>query len=779
MSQQFDTLYQAVFLSCAVALVVLERIRALQCHPVQIARRWTSNIGLLLISSGIGAVVVPLGIYAYAEHQPPGLMSGLGLSFVVQVVLTFALLDLWKYWEHRLCHRMSLLWRLHLVHHSDTHVDVTTSERHHPLEVLTSTVVLLVMIAVLGLPAPAVGLYLLVATVIALCSHANVRLPTALDRVLRKVVVTPRLHAIHHSDRQAQTDSNYGSVLTTWDRLFGTYVDPEHTSIARFGLQYFHRARDTGLIGVLQQPFLYRRSFNDAGRDSERLEPPVAKRAAHSTRFMCDRNGKVAAIGAAIGCTLLAFAMWPAILGMAAQWGNGDAYQYGWLVAPMVVYLLGWHRHTPLAVRPEFSGVPVVIAGAFCWVVASLMNIDVGRQFAFVLSLQGIAMSTLGWRSYRQAFPTLALLFLMIPSGDLLEPVLRTLTLKSIELFAWLSNIPYSVDGFTIFVGTHRYIVVDECSGLAYVTLAAFFGYCVGLLLDRSFFTVLAMSLLGAALGLVSNVLRVNAIVLLDWTRNTQMSVTGHGMAQWIGLFVVLGIFLYVLERSKIVATPIPYIASGFDPSGSIRKFGPIVAALSGFVIAGASAAMQQTEQARPHGIDAERFAGNTLGWMRPDDSVRWSVDRQSLTQSIHLIYRRGAQDLEVVIVEALSPTAKLLEPRLAPEDEEVWREKQRLHEVGCAGLHCIALTHSILERSESRELRHVYFVYSIGTFATDSKFAFRAAHGWYRLTGDRATPRLIEFTSGNETADADALAAAFDTLQSQIVDSERGWRPL
>src|SRR5207249_3102733 len=204
---------------------------------------------------------------------------------------------------------------------------------------------------------------------------------------------------------------------------------------------------------------------------------------------------------------------------------------------------------------------------------------------AFVLSLQGIAMSTLGWRSYRQAFPTLALLLLMIPSGDLLEPALRTLTLKSIELFAWLSNLPYTVDGFTIFVGAHRYIVVDECSGLAYVTLAGFFGYCVGLLLGRSFFTVLAMSLFGAALGLVSNVLRVNAIVLVDWMRHTQMSMTGHGMIQWIGLFIVLGIFLYVLARSKIVATSIPYIASSSYPSGSIRKFGPIVAGLSGFLI--------------------------------------------------------------------------------------------------------------------------------------------------------------------------------------------------
>src|SRR5205823_11623399 len=116
-----------------------------------------------------------------------------------------------------------------------------------------------------------------------------------------------------------------------------------------------------------QQPFLYRRSFNDADRDNERLEMPVAKQAAHSMPFTYDRDGKVAVIGGVIACALLAFAMWPAISDMVAQWRNGDAYQYGWLVVPMVIYLLGWHGHRPVDVRPDFSGVPVVIAGGLCW----------------------------------------------------------------------------------------------------------------------------------------------------------------------------------------------------------------------------------------------------------------------------------------------------------------------------------------------------------------------------------------------------------------------------
>jgi sterol desaturase/sphingolipid hydroxylase (fatty acid hydroxylase superfamily) len=184
-----------------------------------------------IIGSVVNTLVLPIGIYAFAQHQAPGLLSRLNLPFAAELLLTFLLLDLWRYWEHRLFHRVPLLWRLHLVHHSDTQVDVTTSERHHPLEFVAGTAVMMALIGAFGLPAPAVGLYLLVATVVTLYSHANLRLRPSLDRPLGRLLVTPAVHAVHHSDLRAQTDSNYGSVLMIWDRWFGTYVDPQNARI--------------------------------------------------------------------------------------------------------------------------------------------------------------------------------------------------------------------------------------------------------------------------------------------------------------------------------------------------------------------------------------------------------------------------------------------------------------------------------------------------------------------------------------------------------------------
>jgi sterol desaturase/sphingolipid hydroxylase (fatty acid hydroxylase superfamily) len=158
MTQEFEILYQLVFLGTAVSLVLLERVRTLQRQQVQIARRWTSNIGLFIIGSVVNTLVLPVGIYAFALHQATGFVSRLGLSFAAELLLTFLVLDLWRYWEHRFFHRIPWLWRMHLVHHSDTQIDVTTSERHHPLEFILGTVVLMGLIAALGLPATAVVL---------------------------------------------------------------------------------------------------------------------------------------------------------------------------------------------------------------------------------------------------------------------------------------------------------------------------------------------------------------------------------------------------------------------------------------------------------------------------------------------------------------------------------------------------------------------------------------------------------------------------------------------
>jgi exosortase len=772
MTQEFEILYQLVFVGTAASLVLMERVRTLQRQQVQIVRRWTSNIGLFIIGSVVDTLVLPVGIYAFALHQAPGFVSRLGLSFVVELLLTFLVLDLWRYWEHRFFHRIPWLWRVHLVHHSDTQIDVTTSERHHPLEFILGTVVMMGLIAALGLPAAAVGVYLLAATVVALYSHANLRLEPSLDRLLRRILVTPSQHAVHHSDLQPETDSNYGSVLTIWDRLFGTYVDPQDAKIPRFGLDYFRRPSDARLWRVLQQPFRFRQGIVDS---VEPEETPPAKAA--EPRVAMSASSKEALLGGIAGGILVCVAMWPTLLEMTTVWRTHEAYQYAWLVLPMVIYLLGWHHRStgvPIRPQPDLTGIWVVMVAAACWGAASLTNIDVGRHFAFVLALQGVAMSTLGWRSYWKLFPTFGLLFLMVPSGDVLETPLRVLTVKAIELFAVVAHLPHSVEGFVIFIGPNRYIVVDECSGLAFVTLGAFLGYGFGCLLYRSFSRIAALAAFGALLGIVSNVVRVNAIVLIDWIRGSQMELTSHGTIQWIALFATLGLLFYVLSRLKGDAEPETPTIDAPEQGRPIRRFGPVLAGLSMLLIGGSAAALPANELRPPRGAHALGLAQNISGWDLVKPAKTWTVDPATRTESTSLTYRRQGRDIEVVIVEPLAPDIKLPESRLAPHDGGVWRQKQVQREATCVVSRCIRFLHSTWLRDKSQQLRHIYYAYSLGGFTTESKLAFRAAQGWQRLTGRRNHPRLIGFISDDAVLDVDELGAAFDMLRSGVDGSDR-----
>jgi sterol desaturase/sphingolipid hydroxylase (fatty acid hydroxylase superfamily) len=177
MTVRFEALYLILSACTAAALFALERVGALRHQAVRLGRRTASNIGLFFAGNLFATLLIPVGVYAFALAQPPGLVSGSGLPLVVQWLLCFLLLDLWRYWEHRLFHRLPLLWRLHRVHHSDVDVDVTTSERHHPIDVLIGTALSMGVIAALGLPAFAVAGYLMIAMAVSLSSHANLCLP--------------------------------------------------------------------------------------------------------------------------------------------------------------------------------------------------------------------------------------------------------------------------------------------------------------------------------------------------------------------------------------------------------------------------------------------------------------------------------------------------------------------------------------------------------------------------------------------------------------------------
>jgi sterol desaturase/sphingolipid hydroxylase (fatty acid hydroxylase superfamily) len=191
---------------------------------------------------------------AWAERHQFGLLHWLTLPAGVRLAAAFLLLDAWMYWWHRLNHRLPFFWRFHRTHHSDPKMDVTTANRFHLGEIVLSSVLRVPVIALLGLHLWELALYELAMFAVVQFHHANVALPGWLDRGLRVVIVTPFMHKVHHSRWQPETDSNYASLFSFWDRLFRTFrwrADP-HT--LRFGLQEFDGQEHHTLSGLLATP---------------------------------------------------------------------------------------------------------------------------------------------------------------------------------------------------------------------------------------------------------------------------------------------------------------------------------------------------------------------------------------------------------------------------------------------------------------------------------------------------------------------------------------------
>ena len=226
MPSQETAIRLSCFLGVLVAMAVLEAVLPRRARAVQRRRRWPANLGVVALNSVVLRLLFPATAVAVAlavEAHGGGLLPWLGLPGWAAVAVAVVLLDLAIYLQHVLFHAVPALWRLHRMHHADLDFDVTTGVRFHPVEIVLSMVLKLMVVVALGAPALAVLIFEVLLNATSMFNHANLRLPLALDAALRAVLVTPDMHRVHHSTDPRETNSNYGFNIALWDRLFATY----------------------------------------------------------------------------------------------------------------------------------------------------------------------------------------------------------------------------------------------------------------------------------------------------------------------------------------------------------------------------------------------------------------------------------------------------------------------------------------------------------------------------------------------------------------------------
>jgi sterol desaturase/sphingolipid hydroxylase (fatty acid hydroxylase superfamily) len=251
----------SAFLAVLAAMVVWELGRPQQRLQQPRRLRWTGNLGIAAVNALVARFalpVAPVGAAMFAAERDLGLFNLTEVPAWLACAVPFLALDLAIYGQHYAMHKVPLLWRLHRMHHADIELDVTTGLRFHPFEIVFSLLFKVAVVVALGAPVLAVMIFEIVLNATSMFTHANIRLPGALDRHLRLVLVTPLMHRGHHSVVRAETDSNFAFNFAWWDRLFGTYraAPAEGYDRMTIGIPAFRDPASTRITQLLIQPFL-------------------------------------------------------------------------------------------------------------------------------------------------------------------------------------------------------------------------------------------------------------------------------------------------------------------------------------------------------------------------------------------------------------------------------------------------------------------------------------------------------------------------------------------
>lgn len=248
------------FIGVFIIMALWEALSQRRHQPLGRSKRWPHNLLLILVDSLCLKLLLPLTAVSFAlsinQHQL-GLFPQIPLPYGITFILSLLILDIGIYFQHRLFHVIPWLWRIHRMHHTDLEFDVTTGIRFHPIEIILSMLIKFIIIALFGIPAQAVLCFEIVLNATSLFNHGNVNMRAKLDTLIRRLIVTPDMHRVHHSSIPIETNSNYGFNLSIWDKLFKTYcAEPKkgHTNMT-IGLNEFRNPQELTLDKLLTQPF--------------------------------------------------------------------------------------------------------------------------------------------------------------------------------------------------------------------------------------------------------------------------------------------------------------------------------------------------------------------------------------------------------------------------------------------------------------------------------------------------------------------------------------------
>ncbi len=249
--------YQILGIVLFTLILLAENFFPYRKHYKHRMRHYGRNTVLSAVNGlimGLSGAYITVHVFLWVAENKIGMLNQFEASFVIKAILAFLIFDAWTYFWHRINHVIPFLWRFHRVHHNDPAMDVSTALRFHPIEILLSAIINLGIIAAFGIRLEHLIVYKLIFHTNVFFHHSNVAISDSVDKMLRYIIVTPNMHKVHHSCKQEETDSNFASILSWWDRLFGSYCERDPKSII-FGLDSYMEERWQTVKGLFKLPF--------------------------------------------------------------------------------------------------------------------------------------------------------------------------------------------------------------------------------------------------------------------------------------------------------------------------------------------------------------------------------------------------------------------------------------------------------------------------------------------------------------------------------------------
>jgi sterol desaturase/sphingolipid hydroxylase (fatty acid hydroxylase superfamily) len=259
--EQESTIRLFFFFGTLILMSIWEFFSPKRVYLLSKISRVSHNLALVFFNSFCIKLILPLATTSFAllvSQHNLGLFNVLEFNFYVEVVLFILIMDMIIYFQHRIFHKIPVLWSLHKVHHADLDYDVTTGLRFHTLEIFISLLIKFFFFILLGPSVLAVIIFEVVLNSSSMFNHSNISLSKSVDKIVRLFIVTPDMHRVHHSIEENETNSNYGFFISIWDKVFSTYKEDAQKGQDNmiFGIKSIREAKNTNnIFAMLLMPF--------------------------------------------------------------------------------------------------------------------------------------------------------------------------------------------------------------------------------------------------------------------------------------------------------------------------------------------------------------------------------------------------------------------------------------------------------------------------------------------------------------------------------------------